>query len=260
MEIMKALAILQFKGFLRAALLGALFFLIVPNGFAADISNGFDAANKLYEEGKFPEAASAYEKLIQSRTVSPAVYFNLGNAYFKSGQLGRSIAAYRNAARITPRDPDVRANLEFVRGRVQNPTQPPSHWQRSLAALTLNEWAILTAVALWLWLVLLAAIQLRPMLRQSLRALLWFSAIATLALGGCLAAAWSSDSAKTAIVVASDVATHNGPLDEAPTGATVHDGAELDVLDTKNDWLQVRVDNQRVGWLKRDQVILSSGA
>jgi tetratricopeptide (TPR) repeat protein len=240
-------------------LLGALFLLTVATGFAADISNGFDTANKLYEEGKFPQAASAYEKLIQSGAVSPAVYFNLGNAFFKSAQLGRAIAAYRDAARITPRDPDVRANLEFVRGRVQNPTLSPSHWQRSLTALTLNEWAILTAAVLWLWLALLVAVQLRPALKQPLRALVWFGAAATLALGGCLAASWSSDSAKTAIVIARDAVTHNGPLDEAPTGATVHDGAELDVLDTKNDWLQVRVDNQRVGWLKREQVVLASG-
>jgi uncharacterized protein YgiM (DUF1202 family) len=48
-------------------------------------------------------------------------------------------------------------------------------------------------------------------------------------------------------------------LDEAPSTATVHDGAELTVIDTKNDWLQVRVDSQRVGWVKREQVTVASG-
>jgi hypothetical protein len=128
-----------------------------------------------------------------------------------------------------------------------------------MAALTLNEWALLAALAFWIWLALLAAVQLRPAWKQSLRAFLWCGGFATLVLGGCVGAAWSGNSNKTAIVVVQDAATHNGPLDEAPTGATVHDGAELSVLDTKNDWLQVQVDNQRVGWLKRSQVVLASG-
>src|ERR1041385_7273277 len=55
--------------------------------------SGFEAANKLYYEANFTNAAAAYEKLIQSGQGSPALYFNLGNAWFKSGQLGRAIAA-----------------------------------------------------------------------------------------------------------------------------------------------------------------------
>ena len=50
---------------------------------------------------------------------------NLGNAYFKSGQLGKAIAAYREAEQMSPRDPDVRANLRFARNQVQGPTLRP---------------------------------------------------------------------------------------------------------------------------------------
>ena len=238
----------------------ALFLELTVSGLAQDISATFDSANKLYGQGKFSEAVAAYEKMIQSGTVSPAIYFNLGNAYFKSGQLGRAIASFREAENLTPRDPDVRANLQFIRARVQGPTVSPAPWQRWFAALTVNEWAMLTAVALWIWLAAAVLIQFRPALKQSVRALLWCGGVATLVCGGCMGAAWSGESTKTAIVIKSDAAVHNGPLDEAPTGVTVHDGAELTVLDTKNDWLQVRVDNQRVGWLKREQVVLAQGA
>lgn len=226
--------------------------------FAADASAGFDAANKFYEQGKFSDAASAYSQMIQSGTTSPAIYYNLGNAFFKSGQLGRAIAAYRNAEKITPRDPDVRANLQFVRGKVQSPAHSPSQWQRWMAVLTVNEWAVLATVVLWIWLALLAVVQLRPELKQSLQAFLWWGGFATLLLAGCAGAALSGNSAQIAIV-SSDAVTHNAPLEESPTGAAVHDGAELNVLDTKNDWLQVQVDSQHVGWLKRDQVVLASG-
>lgn len=224
-----------------------------------EISTNFDSANRLYEQGKFTESAAAYEKMIQSGTVSSAVYFNLGNAYFKSGQLGRAIAAIREAENLTPRDPDVRANLQFVRARVQAPTGSPASWQQWLTTLTLNEWAILAAVVLWIWVALWVLIQFRPQLKQTLSVALWCGGVAVFVCGGCTYAAWSSESTKTVIIIAKDASLHNGPLEEAPTTVTVHDGAELTVLDTKNDWLQVRVDNQRVGWVKREQVTLASG-
>ena len=248
------------KSAVKTALSFALLLLTIVASSAADTSSAFDAANKLYEQGKFSDAAAAYEQLIESGKVSSALYFNLGNAYFKSGQLGHAVAAYRDAEKLTPRDPEVRANLQFVRGQVQGPSLVATGAQHWLAALTINEWAIFAAVVLWLWLCLFILIQFRPGLARPLRTLLWLGGVATLALCGCLAAASSISSAKTAIVVAHDVVLHNGPLDEAPGGTTVHDGAELSVLDTKNDWLQVRVDNTRIGWLKRDQVVVAPGA
>src|SRR4051812_44427531 len=50
----------------------------------------FDNANRLYEQGKFGDAAAAFEKLVQSGHVSEAIYYNWGNALFKAGNLGRA--------------------------------------------------------------------------------------------------------------------------------------------------------------------------
>src|SRR4051812_37409734 len=94
----------------RALFSLAIFAVMTVSTLATDVSAAFDSANKLYEQGKFSEAASAYQTMIQSGTASPAVYFNLGNAFFKSGQVGRAIAAFRDTENLTPRDPDVRAN------------------------------------------------------------------------------------------------------------------------------------------------------
>lgn len=236
-----------------------LLLLPMATAFAADISAGFDSANKLYEEGKFSDAASAYESLVQSGSVSSALYFNLGNAYFKSGQLGRAVAAYRNAERLSPRDAEVRANLQFVRGQVQGPTLAPTRVQRWLDSLTINEWAKLTAFVFWIWLSMLVLVQIRPGLKQSLRNLLWSGGVTTLIVGGCLVMAWANNSNQEAIVVTHDALLHNGPLDEAPGRTTIHDGAEVSLLDTKNDWVEIRLDGDRTGWLKRDQVVLATG-
>src|SRR5689334_19162351 len=75
----------------------------------------FEEANKLYEQGKYAEAAAAYENLAPAHNGSPALYYNLGNAWFKAGQNGRAIAAYRKAEMLSPRDPNLRFNLNFVR-------------------------------------------------------------------------------------------------------------------------------------------------
>ena len=218
---------------------------------------GFDAANRLYDEGKFADAAAAYEKLGQSGQISPALCFNLGNAFFKSGQIGRAIAAYRQAERLTPRDPDVRANLQFARNQVQGPALLPSRAQRWLTRLTLNEWTVTTTVALWLCLGLLAALQWRPALKPVLRNCLGALILATAISGICCASAFSqSQPGRTALVVVRDASAHNGPLDESPDNFTLHDGAELRVLDQKDDWLQVTSDPSRVGWVRRSQVLV----
>ena len=75
--------------------------LVTMNGFCASSTVGanpsteFDAANRLYEQGKFKEAIAAYEALAKSGSVSPALFFNLGNSFYKAGEIGRAIGSYR---------------------------------------------------------------------------------------------------------------------------------------------------------------------
>ena len=97
------------------------------------LSTGFEAANKLYEEGKYADAAASYERLLQGGQVSAALYFNLGNAAFKSSQIGRAIAAYRQAERIAPRKPG-------------HPRKPPVRPQPGPGADP-GRWALATMAA-----------------------------------------------------------------------------------------------------------------
>src|SRR5688500_8636546 len=88
--------------------------LLMVQCVAAD----FESANRLYEKGDYAGAAAGYQSVVQSGKASAEVYFNLGNAHFKNGQIGKAIASYRRAQELTPRDPDIRANLNFARGAV----------------------------------------------------------------------------------------------------------------------------------------------
>lgn len=244
------------NGFSRLAL-GAAVVLIGLNGLADSPSDSaFDAANKLYAGNKFSEAAAGYEGIIKSGSVSSALLFNLGNAQFKAGRTGLAIAAYRRAAALAPRDADLRANLQFVRGRVQGPTVRAGFVERGLGVLSLNEWAGLSAVTLWFLFGLLAWRQIRPGSGAALRNPTLAAAAMTLILGAALGlAAHFGSPGRTVVVIAGETPVRITPNDEARSAFTVNDGAELRVLDRKDNWLQVSDGGARnFGWLKREQV------
>jgi tetratricopeptide (TPR) repeat protein len=218
----------------------------------------FDQANKLFDQGKFLEAAAAYERLVTNGTVSPALCFNLGNAWFKAGQLGRAIASYRLGERLAPRDPDIRANLRFARNSVVGgaPPNPPA-WRRWATQLTLNEWTILTAALFWTALALLVVIQMRPEFKRPLRRYVVVLGLGSvLSVLGLVIARQERYGAVCAIVVVRETILRHGPLEESPSLQTLHDGQELTVIDQKNEWLRLAGANRGVGWLKRDQVVV----
>ncbi len=221
------------------------------------ISTLFDRANQLYDGGKFAEAADAYQALLTSGRASPALYFNLGNAWFKAGNLGRAIAAYRQAEQLYPRDPDVKANLRFARSKVQGPTLKTTLAERALGKLNLNEWAWAASAGLWLVFGLLTLGQLLPALRRSLRSYTILGALlAALLCAACGAALHQDRGSPTALVITRDAVVRQGPLDEAKSVFTAHDGAELSVLDRKDNWLQVTSDATHLGWIRQDQVLV----
>jgi tetratricopeptide (TPR) repeat protein len=222
---------------------------------AETTSSAFDGANRLYEQGKFSQAAAGYQKLLESGRASAALFFNLGNAYFKAGQIGRAIVAYDQAKELSPRDPDLRANLQFARNRVQGPTVSPTRWQRALGTLSLNEWTVLAAGVFWLWLLLLAWVQWRPAYRAALRRYVVGLGVVVAVVVVCLAGGfYETRLARRAIVIAPEASVRQGPLEEAQSAFTVHDGAELAVLDQKDQWLQVSTDPRRIGWVRGDEV------
>jgi len=225
---------------------------------AASLETGFDQANRLYEQGKFAPAAAAYEELARGGGVSAALYFNQGNAWFKAGQLGRAIACYRLAERLSPRDPDIRANLQFARNCVVGGTyRPAPAWRRWTLRLTLNEWTVLAAGTLWIGFALLVAGQARPALSRELRRYVLAAGLAGAFCAAGLLLAWRERCLNTvAIVIQREVVMHHGPLDESPSLQTLHDGQELRLMDQKDNWLQLAGGARGAGWLKRSQVLL----
>lgn len=226
----------------------------------ADVNADFAAANKLYQQGNFAKAAASYEQLAQAGLVSPALQFNLGNARLKAGSEGRALAAYRQAQRLAPRDADLRANLQFARTRVtDNASLHPTTLQNAFAWLTLNEWLTLAGLAVAAWLTLLAAREWRANWRPKFSGATKLAGFASaLLLLAAIAAWWLNDSEPAAVIIANEAAVRSGPLDDATTVFTLKDGVELAVTATREDWLQVRDAQNRLGWIKREAAQLIS--
>jgi tetratricopeptide (TPR) repeat protein len=216
----------------------------------------FTQANKLYEEGKFTQAAGAYEKIVNEGTISPALYFNLGNSLLKAGQLGRAIHAYRRAENLAPRDPDIRANLQIARNLASSSSSvlPGNHWTRWVNRLTLNEWTAAASVAVALFFLLLTAREIAPALKKSNSGAVVLGTICVCLLF-CLGLAVEQRLAeKFAVVVVPEAVARRGPLPESQSAFIVRDGAELRVLGRAGDWLQVGDAANHIGWMAQNEV------
>ncbi len=211
----------------------------------------FEAANKLFEQGKFAEAAAGYERLLTNGPTA-ALHFNLANARFKSGQPGKAIFHYQQALRLAPRDPDARGNLQFAR-RSLGVTVEENMGHRLLRRHTLDEWAWLAGGGLGAWFLLLALGEALPVRRDAFAGLTKSVGVLALVLTALLGVAhWERSAARQAVVVVGEAPVRPGPLAESKAAFAFRDGTEVTVLDAKDDWLQVRDAGQRVGWVRRD--------
>ena len=103
--------------------------MFCPRGFAAGAGNSlisdgqalasFTAAGLAYQAEDYDKAISAYEDILRAGKESGALYYNLGNSYFKKGRLGKAILNYQRAGRLIPREGDLIFNLEYARKLVE---------------------------------------------------------------------------------------------------------------------------------------------
>ena len=88
-------------------------------------------AESHYDNKRYDEAIKVYEELVEEGFENSSLYFNLGNSYYRSGQVGRAIASYLAARQYNPRDPDIIANLNHAHKNTTDQLElnvPASSW------------------------------------------------------------------------------------------------------------------------------------
>ena len=238
-----------------ALILRALFFAIEAHSAtnSPEPRHTFETANRLYERGKYSDAAGEYEKLIQSQHLSVPIFFNAGNAYFQNGQLGHAVAAYRRAEMLAPRDPDVRANLAFVRNQMGR-SDTRSFWREALFRLRWSEWAWLFTGATWIWFGWLAWDSWRgAKANRGGRAVAGTAWVIVALFFGF--ATYHRLETVEAVVMVREAAARRGPLAESQTAFTLRDGAEVRLVETREAWHKI-ADGPRRGWVRAEDMIL----
>lgn len=237
--------------------------LIAPaSRSSAGSESEFDAANKLYEQQRYQDAFAAYETILRKGIVSPAIYFNLGNASLKLGRPGVALLNYRRAQLLAPRDPDIRANIHFVRDGSGLALPPQANFlDRFSHSFTANELAAATFIGFWMFGTLLALGQWRPSARAAIRPYLIVTIAFSGLFGGMLASWFHSNRPGFRVILPEKGSqARYGPLHESQPAFALKEGSELLVLDRKGEWLQVTDDGKRMGWVPESTVMAVSHA
>jgi hypothetical protein len=232
-----------------------LLLLAACSGGTATSGTNMAEANLLYEEGRYGEAATRYQALVDASVQDGRLYYNLGNAYFKASDLGRAILNYRRAQRLLPRDGDVAANLKLARAQTLDRIEAENEGglvglvRRLIGWNTLDEAAI---AALVLWVILCGLAVGALLWQRRRRALLYLAGgVATLLLLGLLSIGirlLDQHGQRPAVVVADEVAVRSGPGDDYLTEFTLHAGAEVRVVERRADWVRVALPGDLQGW------------
>lgn len=211
---------------------------------------------RAYTDGDLGEAVARFEAAA-AVSHDADVYYNLGNARARRGELGYAVANYLRASRLAPRDPDIRANLAWVRSHtrdieLEGAPLPPVIRQLGaiLAALSLDELCLLLIAAFWFAALVIAWAWWRTGWTPAMRRLGIASGFVLLAVLANSAWCWYDHRVKdVAVVVVAEVDVRSGPETSFPVVFQVHDGLTLQVKARRDDWSQVTLGGEWNGWL-----------
>jgi len=251
----------SWHGVVIAVLVTALGFVGLAGSGVAAQGSGTVArlakANDAYAQGRWAEAAEEYRALADQGVNDPVVWYNLGNAYFKLLDFGRSRASYERALRLAPRDADVRHNLELLQARLGETPADEGLMARMAFYFTTNELAVAASVA-WFAAVGLFLASFRPEARRVKPPLLGGAglAAATLLLGLSLLVlrAYGPDGGTQAVVVPATAKLFNGPGREYTSGVQLSAGNRVKVLRADGDWREVAANQRVTGWLRAEEL------
>jgi tetratricopeptide (TPR) repeat protein len=217
----------------------------------------FERGNGDYEQGRYEDAASAYEKILGYGVVDPRVLYNLANAHFKMGRLGAAILNYERALRLDPADRDVRDNLEYARGLIRDRVAeaeipyPVQVVRGFLDGLPADLLAVLFLIVFYVAAALLGLLPLTTSYgaRRALGYGAACAALAAVVTGTALAYTIDQKTAARAIVMEDKVDVLSGPAADNTVLFTVHEGARLELRNRRDGWYQVSLPNAMSGWV-----------
>jgi tetratricopeptide (TPR) repeat protein len=210
----------------------------------------FSKANQEYAQGHFNEAVAGYEALVRTGQWNANLFYDLGNAYFRTGDFGRAILNYERVLALDRHHPEATANLQIARDEARALELQPNRLERYLQFASANQYSVVAAVVFWLMIFAVAAV----ILARRRSTVLMVLSVGCLVV--CAFAAWAvytlehgSEGRALAIVTGKDVQARLATADTANSILALPPGSEIKILSTRGDWMYAALPNDLRGWI-----------
>lgn len=216
----------------------------------------FTDANTQYADGNYAEAAMQYE-LIIAQQPSAEAYYNLGNAYFKQGELAQAILAYERALRIEPSYKDAKHNLLFAQSRIVDNIEDTqsfflSNWLKAVRnALGLQTWIILSIVLFIYMLIGLFLFAFSQIVWLRKTAFYTSMVALIISIAACINAGslHQRDTQRSEAIITQGIVNAKSSPDRSGTDLfTIHEGTKVEITEIIGEWCCIHVGNY-IGWM-----------
>ena len=216
-------------------------------------------ADTEYQKGNYQQAIRDYEEILKNGE-SAEIYFNLGNAYYRTDNITKAVLNYERARLLSPGDDDINFNLQFARSKTIDKITPESEmffvtWYKSLVNFTsVDNWAKtgILCIVMALLLVLLYLFGPQLMLRKiGFFGGLAFFVIFLLSNLFAFQQKQALDNRTGAIIISPSVNIKKTPAKNSADQFVLHEGTRVDIIDKgMTDWRCIRVGDGREGWIE----------
>ena len=240
----------------------ALLFLATAS-VAAEKCEGIEAGTKAYNENDFERAIDEWRTCVDEGIVNADLYYNLGNAYYRSGKLGFAIFYYKSALRLHPSDDDIQHNLNFAQTKTRD-KEGDEEENPILEGLMNLHHAISLKSQMNISLVLFWAIALVILARRFVNGargknictgvVFGMSVILCTVGASALYKMYTLETDITGVVTASSADVTSAPNDKSQTLNTLSEGTSFEVIGEQGNFAEIRLGEKIRGFVKLSEV------
>jgi tetratricopeptide (TPR) repeat protein len=233
-----------------------IFFLIVSSINAQEPGARFNEANQAYAQGDYQNAIDLYSKLLDQGIESGEVYFNLGNAYYKTNDLGRAILYYEKARKFIDGDPALEQNLKLTQLRIVDKIEPIPElfivewWSLLIHVFSLDTllWLSLSIFSILIVLIITQILYTK----QFLIRIIWaVSVLFMLFLVITLSLIYEFETSRFGIILEEKVSVISEPGIGGTEVFILHEGTKVRINRNLNNWFEISIADGKIGWLKQ---------